>query len=71
MQITASVKNVGEKAGAYDAVLRVNGEVERRQTVQVRADKTVRLSFDVRRSASGTYTVELGSLTGQFAVSGR
>lgn len=71
VQITASVKNVGEKAGAYDAVLRVNGEVERRQTVQVRADKAVRLSFDVRRSASGTYTVDLGPLTGQFTVSGR
>ncbi|SNS76708.1 WD40-like Beta Propeller Repeat [Streptosporangium subroseum] len=71
VRITASVKNVGEKVGAYDAVLRVDGAVERRQTVQVRADKAVRLSFDVRRSSSGTYTVDLGPLAGRFTVSGR
>ncbi|MEU8379430.1 S8 family serine peptidase [Streptosporangium sp. NPDC048865] len=71
VRITAQVKNVGEKAGGYDAVLRINGEVEQRQTVQVRADKAVRLSFEARRSAAGTYTVELGPLTGRFVVTGR
>ncbi len=70
VRIAAWVKNVGERAGGYDAVLRVNGEVERRQTVQVRADRAVRLSFDVRRSDAGTYTVELGPLTGRFVVAG-
>ncbi|MFF3444057.1 S8 family serine peptidase [Streptosporangium sp. NPDC002721] len=70
VRITAQVKNVGEKAGGYDAVLRINGEVEQRQTVQVRADKAVRLSFDARRSDAGTYTVELGPLTGRFVVKG-
>ncbi|MGJ6968623.1 S8 family serine peptidase [Streptosporangium sp. G11] len=71
VRITAWVKNVGERAGGYDAVLRVNGEVERRQTVQVRADEAVRLSFDARRSDAGTYTVELGPLTGRFVVADR
>ncbi|WP_440085060.1 S8 family serine peptidase [Streptosporangium sp. LJ11] len=70
VRITAWVKNVGERAGGYDAVLRVDGEVERRQTVQVRADRAVRLSFDARRSDAGTYTVELGPLTGRFVVAG-
>ncbi|MFC7385427.1 S8 family serine peptidase [Sphaerisporangium rhizosphaerae] len=71
VRVSAWVKNVGEKAGGYDAVLRVGDQVERRQTVQVRAGAAVRLSFEVRRSAPGAYTVVLGPLTGRFTVTGR
>ncbi|MFC4534130.1 S8 family serine peptidase [Sphaerisporangium dianthi] len=68
VRITAWVKNVGEKAGGYDAVLRVGDQVEQRQTVKVGAGKAVRLSFEVCRKVPGAYTVELGPLTGGFTV---
>ncbi|MDH2428313.1 S8 family serine peptidase [Sphaerisporangium sp. TRM90804] len=71
VRITAWLKNVGEKAGEHDAVLRVDGGVETRRTVRVRAGGTARLSFEVRRNEAGTYTVGLGHLTGGFTVAKR
>lgn len=68
VRVTAWLKNVGEAAGAYEAVLRVDGAVDQRRSVQVGAGREVRVSFDVRRTARGTYTVQLGQLSGQFTV---
>ncbi|MDX3854851.1 S8 family serine peptidase [Streptomyces sp. AK02-01A] len=68
VRVTAEVKNVGEKAGSYQAVLLVGDEVEQRRTVEVRQGRSVRLTFDVRRKEAGTYTVTVGPLTGQFTV---
>ncbi|MEV1179582.1 hypothetical protein, partial [Nonomuraea sp. NPDC049784] len=68
VEVSARVKNVGEPAGAYEAVLRVNGQVEQRKSVELRAGRDAKVSFDVRRGEPGAYTVELGPLTGTFAV---
>ncbi|WP_336205340.1 S8 family serine peptidase [Nonomuraea sp. LPB2021202275-12-8] len=68
VRVEAWVKNVGEQTGSYDAVLRVNGEADEQRNVRLRTDQDVRVSFDVRRSAQGTYVVELGSLTGEFRI---
>ncbi|MEU3183965.1 S8 family serine peptidase [Streptomyces sp. NPDC006923] len=68
VRVTAEVKNVGEKAGSYQAVLRVGGEVEQSRTVEVRQGRSERLTFDVRRGDAGMYTVTVGPLTGQFTV---
>ncbi|MFC5831836.1 S8 family serine peptidase [Nonomuraea insulae] len=68
VEVRALVKNVGEQAGAYEAVLRVNGAEEQRREVSLGSGRSARVSFDLRRSAAGTYTVTLGSLTGQFTV---
>ncbi|MEO3807700.1 S8 family serine peptidase [Sphaerisporangium sp. B11E5] len=68
VRVTAWVKNVGEAAGAYDAELVVGDHAEPRRTVRAAPGKAVRLMFEVRRSEPGTYTVELGPLTGTFTV---
>ncbi|MFC6084502.1 S8 family serine peptidase [Sphaerisporangium aureirubrum] len=69
VRITAWVKNIGEKPGPYDAALVVGGLPEPRRTFQVGAGKAVKLTFEVRRGSPGTYTVELGPLTGTLTVS--
>ncbi len=68
IQVTARIKNVGEKAGTYQAVLLVAGEPEQQRAVTVRTDRDTRVRFTVRRSATGTYAVRIGPLTGQVTV---
>ncbi|TLF66028.1 hypothetical protein FE391_25705 [Nonomuraea sp. KC401] len=68
VQVRAQVKNVGELAGEYAAVLRVNGQEDQRRTLPLRPGRSGRISFDVRRGEPGTYTVELGPLSGRFTV---
>lgn len=68
VRVSAWLKNVGEQAGSYEAVLRVNGAIDQRRSVTVSNGREVRVSFDVRRTARGTYSVELGPLSGQFTV---
>ncbi|MEO3867960.1 S8 family serine peptidase [Nonomuraea sp. B12E4] len=68
VRVRASVKNVGELAGEYDAVLRINGEEEQHTSVSLRNGRSTRISFDVRRAEPGTYGVTLGPLAGQFTV---
>ncbi|GGL20320.1 hypothetical protein Sme01_73370 [Sphaerisporangium melleum] len=68
VRISAWVKNVGEKAGGYDAVLLVGDDAEVRRTVQVRPGKAEQVCFEVRAGAAGDYTVKLGPLTGTFTV---
>ncbi|MGP4087376.1 S8 family serine peptidase [Streptomyces sp. KR55] len=68
VRVTARIKNVGEKTGTYAAVLLVAGETEQHRSVTVRAGKDARLQFTVHREATGTYTLGLGPLTGQFTV---
>ncbi|MEU6712107.1 S8 family serine peptidase [Nonomuraea sp. NPDC046802] len=67
-RVRASVKNVGEKDGSYEAVLRVNGTEEQRRSVRLRAGRSAWVSFDLRRRPPGGYTVVLGPLTGRFTV---
>ncbi|MFI7446383.1 S8 family serine peptidase [Nonomuraea sp. NPDC049714] len=68
VRIEARVKNVGERAGSYDAVLRVNGEVDQRRSVELGPDRDTRISFTVRRGEQGTYLITLGPLNGEFQV---
>ncbi|MGP3965815.1 S8 family serine peptidase [Nonomuraea sp. 3N208] len=68
VRVQAWVKNVGEQDGEYAAVLRVNGEVDQRRGIPVRAGRGTWVSFDVRRAEPGRYTVDLGPLTAQFTV---
>ncbi|MFG1705861.1 S8 family serine peptidase [Nonomuraea sp. M3C6] len=68
VQVGAWVTNVGEKPGSYDAVLRINGEDEQHKSVPLQNGRSTRISFDVRRTEPGTYSVVLGPLAGQFTV---
>lgn len=66
VEVRALVKNMGEQTGSYEAVLRVNGAEEQRRGVSLGSGRSARISFDLRRGAAGTYSVSLGSLTGQI-----
>ncbi|MEV1000432.1 S8 family serine peptidase [Nonomuraea sp. NPDC050202] len=68
VRVRALVKNVGEQAGSYEAVLRVDGAQVQRRSVPLAAGRSTRVSFELRRPAAGTHTVELGTLSGQFTV---
>ncbi|MFB4274278.1 S8 family serine peptidase [Nonomuraea sp. MTCD27] len=68
VEVRAVVKNVGELAGSYEAVLRVNGEEDQRRSLTLAPGRSTRVSFGLRRSEAGIYTVVLGPLTGQFTV---
>ncbi|NEC51092.1 hypothetical protein G3I18_21375 [Actinospica acidiphila] len=49
-------------------MLTVAGEPEQRQDVTVRRGGEATVSFTVRRAATGTCTVGIGALTGEFGV---
>ncbi|WP_268221514.1 S8 family serine peptidase [Streptomyces sp. EMB24] len=68
VRVTARVRNVGEATGTYTAVLTVAGEPEQRQDVTVRPGGEATVRFTVRRAATGTWTVGIGALTGEFGV---
>ncbi|MFB9470241.1 S8 family serine peptidase [Nonomuraea salmonea] len=68
VKVRALVKNVGEQAGSYQAVVRVNGAEEQRREVSLKPGEDARVTFDLRPSEAGTYTVTLGPLTGHFTV---
>jgi hypothetical protein len=68
VRITASVKNAGELAGSYEAVLWIDGEVVDERAVQVGNDQTAQLSFEPQDLARGSHTVRIGTLRGSFTV---
>lgn len=68
VRVRALVKNVGEQAGTYQAVLIVDGEEVQRRAVPLAPGRATRVSFELRRPAAGTHTVELGTLSGQFTM---
>jgi PKD repeat protein/uncharacterized cupredoxin-like copper-binding protein len=67
--ISLTVKNTGELAGNYTAVLLLNGAQEATKTVSVAGGASVSVSFTVTKQAAGAYAVKVGSLTGSFTVS--
>ncbi|KAB8189811.1 S8 family serine peptidase [Nonomuraea phyllanthi] len=68
VQVSARVTDVGELAGSYEAVLRVNGQVEGSESVELRPGRDAKVRFGLRHREPGTYTVQLGHLTARFTV---
>jgi subtilisin family serine protease len=68
--VTANVKNIGDRAGEYRAVLWVAGKEEVKTTVRLEPGESDPITFTVRRSTPGTYDLRIGQLTGQFTVTG-
>ena len=68
--ITISVEcsNVGGVSGSYDVVLMIDGETEDTSTVTIDAGESTTVSFDVSATQPGTYSVEIGGLTGSYTV---
>ncbi|MDP6510789.1 MAG: LppX_LprAFG lipoprotein [Dehalococcoidia bacterium] len=68
MTVSINVRNNGEKAGSHLLTLRLNGEVVETREVQVEAEATELVAFEVITQAPGSYQVELGGLSGSFTV---
>ncbi|GAA1576927.1 hypothetical protein GCM10009789_33110 [Kribbella sancticallisti] len=66
--VTAWVKNVGEAAGTYDAVLKLGGQVVAKQAVRLKTGQETRVTFSIRPTAPGTATLTLGPLTEQLTI---
>jgi hypothetical protein len=67
--ITADVTNDGGQTGTYTAVLMINGTERERKEIALGAGQTGTVSFKVTGNESGSYTVVIGNLTGDFLSS--
>ena len=66
--IRAVVSNSGGLAGSYQVTLKIDGEVETTQTVDIAANGSEEVTFIVSRDVAGSYTVDVGGLTDRFTV---
>jgi hypothetical protein len=66
--ITAKVTNKGGIEGEYIGRLEIDNTLDEQKNVTLPAGATQTLDFSTFRYGSGTYTVGLGGLTGQFEV---
>ncbi|PSL43688.1 subtilisin family serine protease [Saccharothrix carnea] len=66
--VTVQVKNVGSSAGTYNAVLKVGGTAHTTTPVQLAAGQSKTVTWTVDPDRLGTFTVEVGHLTGSFRV---
>ncbi|MFG2074309.1 S8 family serine peptidase [Nonomuraea maritima] len=68
VDVRATVTNIGEQEGSYQAVLRVDGEEKQQRTVSLKPGRDAKLSFDVRGIAPGDHVIDLGTLTGTITI---
>ncbi|MFD1148744.1 S8 family serine peptidase [Saccharothrix hoggarensis] len=66
--VTVQVKNVGSSAGTYNAVLKVGGADRATTPVQLAAGQSKTVTWTVDPDQLGTFTVQVGHLTGSFRV---
>ncbi len=66
--ISATVTNSGGLSSNYQVDLLINDEVEDIQEVTLAGGESTTVSFEVTKSAAGTYTVNIGGLPGSFTV---
>jgi hypothetical protein len=66
--ITANVTNIGNEPGNYMGNLTINNALEDNQTVLVDGGNSTLLEFIVVEQLEGTYTAEIGGLTGNFTI---
>ena len=66
--ITANVTNIGDEPGNYMGNLTINNALEDNQTVLIDGGNSTLLEFLVVEQLEGTYTAEIGGLTGNFTV---
>ena len=63
-----TITNSGDRAGTWEAVLRVNNSVEQTKTVTIEGRDSATVSFTVTAGTTGDYTVSIGDAAGEFTV---
>ena len=66
--ITVNVTNMGDEPGIYVGNLTINNVLEDNQTVLLEGGESTLLEFSVVEQTEGTYTAEIGGLTGTFTL---
>jgi uncharacterized repeat protein (TIGR02543 family) len=66
--VNVTISNIGDLADNYQAVLKVSGMSDRVKTVTLNGGESQTVSFTVTPAGAGSYTVQIGGLTGGFTV---
>lgn len=66
--VAVRVTNIGELAGFYTAVLKINGAEEAMKEVELAGGESTLIEFPVAREVTGEYTVNVDGATGVFVV---
>ena len=62
------VTNTGGSEGGYTVVLKINGVLEAREEVTLKAGESETVSFTTKKDAEGIYTVDIDGKIGKFTV---
>ncbi len=62
IKVSVNVSNIGDLSGNYTAVLYVNGEAMKNETVEVPVGKSTEIVFNCTLSEPGIYNVTVGNL---------
>jgi hypothetical protein len=64
--VTVNVTNIGDEQGEYVANLTINNVLEENQTILIPGRNSTIVEFTVLKETEGTYTVEIGGLSGSL-----
>jgi len=64
--VTVNVTNIGDEQGEYVANLTINNVLEENQTILIPGRNSTLAEFTVLKETEGTYTVEIGGLSGSL-----
>ena len=66
--ITANLTNIGDEPGNYVGNLTINNVQEDNQTILLEGGESTIMEFTAVEQTEGTYTAEIGGLTGTFEI---
>ncbi len=68
LAIAVTISNIGEESGNYQVILKINGLVKESKEVFLSPGASQSVSFEISKSAAGSYSVDINGLTGSFIV---
>jgi hypothetical protein len=66
--VTVNVTNIGDEPGIYVGNLTINNVQEDNQTILLEGGESTIMEFTAVEQTEGTYTAEIGGLTGTFTI---
>ena len=62
------VTNAGGQAGSHTITLKINGEIEATEEINLSADVSKTVIFTTSQNEAGTYSIDINGLSGSFTV---
>lgn len=66
--ISVTVKNIGDSGGSHSLELKINGEVEATERVDLDAGASKTVTFTVTKNTPGEYSIQIADLKGLLTV---